>query len=84
MQYTTIGKGQPLVLIHGFGEDRHIWDSMVPELAVAARLILPELPGTGNSPLEDQVTMESMAGGIKAILDKEGIERAVLIGQSMG
>jgi pimeloyl-ACP methyl ester carboxylesterase len=84
MQYTTIGKGQPLVLIHGFGEDRHIWDSMVPELAGAARLILPELPGTGNSPLEDQVTMESMAGGIKAILDKEGIERAVLIGHSMG
>lgn len=84
MQYTTIGKGHPLVLIHGFGEDRHIWDSMVPELAGAARLILPELPGTGNSGPEDQVTMESMAGGIKAILDQEGIERAILIGHSMG
>lgn len=84
MQYTAIGKGQPLVLIHGFGEDRHIWDSMVPALARSARLILPELPGTGNSAAEQALTMESMATGIKAILDQEGIEKAILIGHSMG
>lgn len=84
MHYTAIGKGQPLVLIHGFGEDRHIWDGMVPSLAGAARLILPELPGTGNSPLENTVSMESMAAAINTILDQEGIQQAVLIGHSMG
>lgn len=85
LHYTTQGQGDPLVLIHGFPNDSTAWDTVVPQLAAHYRLILPDLPGAGKSPLpETELTMAFMAGAIKEVLDQEGISRAVLAGHSMG
>jgi pimeloyl-ACP methyl ester carboxylesterase len=84
MNYSTIGEGQTLVLVHGFGEDSRIWDQQVAELKKIARIIVPELPGTGSTPMDPAVSMESMADGIAAILEKEKITKVILIGHSMG
>ncbi|GAO45588.1 alpha/beta fold hydrolase [Flavihumibacter petaseus] len=84
MQYNAIGDGQPLMLVHGFGEDYRIWDEQVPVLAEKFRVITPQLPGTGNTPAESSPTMESMADGLKEILDHEKIPRIILVGHSMG
>jgi pimeloyl-ACP methyl ester carboxylesterase len=85
IHYTIQGQGNPLVLIHGFPNDSSAWNAIVPELAKHYQVILPDLPGAGNSPLPDtELTMEYMATSIKEVLDKEDINKAVLAGHSMG
>ena len=85
IHYSIQGQGDPLVLIHGFPNDSSAWNTIVPELAKQYQVILPDLPGAGNSPLPDAVlTIEHMAASIKEVLDKEGISKAVLAGHSMG
>ena len=85
IHYTIQGQGNPLVLIHGFPNDSAAWNTVVPELAKQYQVILPDLPGAGNSPLPDTaLTMEYMAAAIKEVLDNEGVSKAVLAGHSMG
>jgi pimeloyl-ACP methyl ester carboxylesterase len=85
IHYTIQGKGNPLVLIHGFPNDSSAWNTIIPELAKRYQVILLDLPGAGNSPLPNtELTMEYMAASIKEVLDKEGIAKAVLTGHSMG
>ena len=49
--YRIEGKGKPVVLLHGFGEDSHIWDNQVAYLKDHCLLIVPDLPGSGKSSL---------------------------------
>ena len=51
ISYRVEGKGEPVVLIHGFGEDSHIWDEQILFLKEHCLLIIPDLPGTGKSSL---------------------------------
>ena len=51
ISYRIEGKGKPVVLLHGFGEDNHIWDAQVSFLKAHCLLIIPDLPGTGESSL---------------------------------
>lgn len=84
MNYRIEGSGKPLVLIHGFGEDSQIWNEQVALLKQQYQVILPDLPGTGATPPEPGVSMESMATNIKEILNQENISKATLLGHSMG
>ncbi len=80
------GSGQPVILIHGFGEDSTVWDKQIDFLKDKYKLIVPELSGTGASPLlqKENVTISDYATLIKELLDKENIERVTMIGHSMG
>ena len=49
IHYNIYGEGIPVVLLHGFGEDSSIWDQQIAALQDHCRLIIPDLPGTGNS-----------------------------------
>ena len=82
--YTTSGQGNPVVLLHGLAEDAAVWDLQSDFLSGTYRLIIPDLPGSGRSPLAEPVSMESLAAAVKAVMDAEGIELAVVIGHSMG
>lgn len=85
IHYSIQGSGNPLVLIHGFPNDSSAWNTLLPELTKRFLVLLPDLPGAGKSKsLEQPLTMELMALEIKGMLDKEGIEKAVLAGHSMG
>ncbi|MDD2793776.1 MAG: alpha/beta hydrolase [Sediminibacterium sp.] len=85
MHYAVTGKGFPVVLIHGFGEDSSIWNNQVNFLKDHCMLLIPDLPGTGPSLNKgDELSMESMAADIKAMLDQENIHRCLLLGHSMG
>lgn len=75
----------PVVLIHGFAEDGLIWERQVQYLRKDQKLIIPDLPGSGNSsPLDAETSTEELADAIKRILDAENIDQAILIGHSMG
>ncbi|MBI5192231.1 MAG: alpha/beta hydrolase [Nitrospirae bacterium] len=49
VRYRDIGKGEPLVLIHGFCESMEIWDEFVVELSHKYRVITPDLLGHGST-----------------------------------
>jgi pimeloyl-ACP methyl ester carboxylesterase len=85
MAYERVGRGAPLVLIHGFPLDHTIWDEVVPLLQDDFDLILPDLRGMGESDAVDApYTMTDLAGDIASLLDHLGLEDAFLAGHSMG
>lgn len=83
ISYRTRGNGPLVVLLHGFGEDGSVWKGQF-DLFPKHQLIVPDLPGTGDSEAPDEMSMESLADAVKAVMDAEGGEKAVLIGHSMG
>jgi pimeloyl-ACP methyl ester carboxylesterase len=75
-----------VVLIHGFGASLHTWEPWARELARHHRVIRLDLPGCGLSepdPTGDYTDARSVQLLI-ALLDQRGIERATLIGHSIG
>jgi pimeloyl-ACP methyl ester carboxylesterase len=85
LAYTRRGKGTPLVLIHGFPLDHHLWDEVVPLLEDTFDLILPDLRGFGeSSTVEPFYAMEDYASDLAGLLDHLGIQKAAIAGHSMG
>jgi len=83
--YQDEGKGDPVVLLHGFAEDHTIWERQVDYLKEKFRLIMPDIPGSGGSPFNEKLsTMDDYARVIRSILDHESIVSCQLIGHSMG
>lgn len=86
VHYSKTGSGLPVVLLHGFAEDSNIWKGIVQALENSYQLLLPDLPGSGKSPIINQPTagLEIFAEMVNALLIEEGIDQCVLIGHSMG
>jgi pimeloyl-ACP methyl ester carboxylesterase len=81
-----VGQGKPLVLLHAFPLSRAMWRPQIEGLRGECRLILPDLPGFGDSPLPAGAgSAETMADAVAEVLDARGIrEPVVLGGLSMG
>src|SRR6266496_6661227 len=85
LAYTRRGTGAPLVLLHGYPLDHHLWDDIAPLLEDTFELIIPDLRGFGESSTVDSFyTMEDFAADIAALLDHLEIQKARLAGHSMG
>lgn len=83
--YTKTGKGEPLMLIHGFPENHELWKRIAPALSEQFTLLLPDIPGSGDSKSDhEEVSMEQLADAMKVVADAEGITQLVLAGHSMG
>lgn len=84
LAYGDAGSGPPLVLVHAFPLDRRMWEAQA-EFASFARLLTPDVPGLGESPLPpDGWTVDSLADLLAEWLTALGIEKAVVGGLSMG
>src|SRR5690349_2626165 len=81
--YRENGKGPAVVLLHGFGEDSTVWKDQY-EAFPGFQLLLPDLPGSGGSPMIPDMSMEGMAAVIQQWLDSLNIEQCILVGHSMG
>ena len=92
LHYSVQGKGAPVILVHGFGEDGAIWDDLADRLKDKFKLIIPDLPGSGKSSLVNSElsivkgdwSMEFFADCIQAILQNESVASSIMIGHSMG
>lgn len=85
LYYRVAGSGKPVVLIHGLGEDGTIWDSTMETLKGSFQVVVPDLPGSGLSPMiNKKESMESLADAVIAIMQAESIITAAVIGHSMG
>lgn len=74
-----------VVLIHGAGMDHSVWSLQSRYLAHHGRSVLAvDLPGHGRSGGEPLDSITAIADWVIALLDAAGLERAVLVGHSMG
>ncbi len=85
LYYRRAGVGPGLMLLHGFPASGSIWEDFIAELSKQYTLIIPDIPGAGNSRLEgESVSMEQLASIVPAILDHAGLQQCILAGHSMG
>ena len=86
IRYISEGKGKDaIVLVHGWGCRLTHWRDQMTGLSPRARVIALDLPGHGESDKpEIQYDMDLFAAAIDAVMKDAGVERAVLVGHSMG
>jgi pimeloyl-ACP methyl ester carboxylesterase len=81
------GSGSPLLLLHGVGGTWHAWDPVLPYLTPHHDVLAPSLLGHGGAdPLAPGVsaTVDSLVDGLEAELDRAGMDRVHVVGNSLG
>ncbi len=76
----------PILLLHGTGDSLHTWQGWADALVPTRRVIRYDLPGfglTGPDPTHDY-SMKRQVAVLMAVLDRLGVERAVIAGNSLG
>ena len=84
LAHTIWGKGSPLLLIHGFTGSRDAWSHLQPLLGDRYRVLAPDLPGHGESPLAADTSFQRTVEQLLALLDATGLERVDVAGYSLG
>jgi pimeloyl-ACP methyl ester carboxylesterase len=85
IHYLDSGKGGVIVLLHGFLESSFIWKSLSKKLSDKYRIINIDLPGHGASDeLGSDISIDHMAKKVIALLKSLSINKAQVIGHSMG
>ncbi|HSE32050.1 MAG TPA: alpha/beta hydrolase [Pyrinomonadaceae bacterium] len=86
IHYVNYGEGSDaLVLIHGWTQSIDAWRDQIPELAKRNRVIAIDLPGHGKSDKpEVKYSMDYFARAVEAVMRDAKVNRAVLVGHSMG
>ena len=80
-----VGKGTPLVLVHGFLGSSEMWRPQIKFFKDSFRVIAPAIPGFGKSNTIDSCdSIECMAKAIVSLLEKKEIKNFNLLGHSMG
>ena len=80
-----VGKGLPLVLVHGFLGSSIMWQPQIEHLKRYYRVITPDLPGFGKSKkIKPHNNINSMAKTVLNCLKEKQIEKFYLLGHSMG
>ena len=79
-------EGVPLVLLHGFGNEAHIYDDFAPQVAPFYRTLALDLRGHGDSgrDAERRYDYEFHVRDLECVTAALGIERFVLVGHSLG
>jgi pimeloyl-ACP methyl ester carboxylesterase len=78
-------KGEPIVLVHGHGADHRMWEPQLRRYAERGyRVIAPDMRGHGSSSKVEEIEIGDWAEDIRFILDRIGVEKAHVIGVSMG
>jgi pimeloyl-ACP methyl ester carboxylesterase len=80
-----MGEGDAIVFIHGLSGAWVNWLENIPHFARSHRVIAMDLPGFGHSPMPvDGISISGYGRIVDELLDTLGIERAVIVGNSMG
>src|SRR6201995_1858197 len=83
--YRDAGAGHALLLIHGMAGSSATWRGIIPQLSQKDRVIAPALLGHGMSakPRGDY-SLGAFAVFLRDLLDELGVDRATVVGQSLG
>jgi pimeloyl-ACP methyl ester carboxylesterase len=85
LHYSEQGQGQPLILLHGNGEDSSYFIHQLSHFSSNYRIIAIDTRGHGKSPRGDKsFTIKQFAEDLNDFMDEKGIEKAILLGFSDG
>ena len=84
-EYAVEGHGPAIIFVHGIGASRHAWDAIIPYLREQYTCISYDLRGHGVSPVPPPpYTLDQMVSDLSRLQTKLNIERAHVIGHSLG
>jgi pimeloyl-ACP methyl ester carboxylesterase len=73
------------LLVHGLGDEADTWRRVIPSLAQGHRVVAPDLPGFGRSPLpRRRLSPRYLAATLRELLEHLGMRRVTLVGSSLG
>ena len=85
LNYVDEGNGETLVFIHGLSDNLLYWEVLATAFKKDFRVVRLDLRGHGQSPLGDEeISIDTYADDLKNILDDLGIQKANLVGFSLG
>jgi pimeloyl-ACP methyl ester carboxylesterase len=85
IHYVIGGKGEPLLLIHGFGQNWYMWNRLLPELSKHFTVIAPDMRGVGESGKPtDGYDKKNMASDMHELMKKLGFQHVNLAGHDIG
>jgi pimeloyl-ACP methyl ester carboxylesterase len=84
LHFKQLGRGEPLVLLHGLFGSADNWFGVAPKLAEKFRVIAPDLRNHGHSPHHAEMDYPLMAADVEKFFAAQEIESAHVIGHSMG
>ena len=82
--FDDVGSGLPVIFLHAFPLNRTMWDPQVTALVADCRCIPIDMRGFGESAVVGPYSVERFADDVAGVLDTLQIERAVIVGLSMG
>ena len=85
LHYLIAGNGNPVILLHGYAENSHMWRPLMVELAKSHTVIAPDLRGFGQSPKPmTGYDKKTMAQDIHALVQSLGYHRETVVGHDIG
>ncbi len=84
ISYEKSGEGRPIILLHGNGEDHHIFDPLLPQLSASNTVYAMDTRGHGESATPKEYHYADMAKDVINFINALEIEKPVLIGFSDG
>src|SRR4051812_46908588 len=78
------GKGEAVLLLHGFPTSRLLWQRLVPKLSQRFRVLAPDLKGYGESSGEGPVDLASQAGSMLQFIDEMHLARVTIVAHDVG
>lgn len=85
IHYVIGGQGEPLLLVHGFGQNWYMWNRLLPELSKFFTVIAPDLRGVGKSDKPASgYDKKTMAADLHALMKKLGYNNINLAGHDIG
>ena len=83
--YTRLGRGEPVVLLHGIAHSSQAWASVLPAIAERHEVVAIDLPGCGKSDKPDtDYSLGAQATAVRYVLDSLGLDLVSVIGHSLG
>ena len=85
LHYLAAGEGEPVILLHGYAQNSHMWRPLIAELAKTRTVIAPDLRGFGQSDKPAQgYEKKSLAQDIQGLAAALGLRRVKLAGHDIG
>ncbi|MFQ5658897.1 MAG: alpha/beta fold hydrolase [Gammaproteobacteria bacterium] len=84
LSYRMLGQGEPVIILHGLFGSKRNWSTIAGQLADTCKVITVDLRNHGDSGHADSMTYTDMASDVLAVMRECRLDKASLIGHSMG
>ncbi|MFD0516768.1 alpha/beta fold hydrolase [Paractinoplanes durhamensis] len=71
--------GRPVLLLHGLTFDRTMWWPLAAELTRGCTVVAPDLPGHGDSPARDEISIAGLIRDLATLLNRLDLHRAPIV-----